>query len=246
MRHCNIVLGPAQSRIWPLVAPVVLLVIVAGTGSWSDAAADVDDFGARVVIESVIQPNPHFILPGDTLTFEGGFIVRGCFDSHTYFWDFDDGSSEKGVPDEQDECPFAIGSTVVRHAYSSKGTYFISLTISDVEGNYETSRSWPLRVESPGAAVHDLEDYVEELPDDAFQGSAVERRKSLRAALDAVVSLISDGEHDQAVTALRRNALSRADGSLEGDSTDDWIRDPAAQQQVSAMIGRIVAYLGSL
>lgn len=243
MRRRTIV---TRSLLKGACAPAVafaLLLLVALACMPVDSGAQIGDFGARVVIESVLQPNPHFIMPGDTLTFQGGFIVRGCFDSHTYFWNFDDGTSDKGAPDEEDECPFAVGTTVVQHSYSSPGTYFAQLTISDVEGNYWTSRSWPLKVQGAGASVHDLEDYIEEIPDGSFEGPAAERRRSLRDALDAVVGLISDKRYKQAAEKLQQNVLSKADGSLNGDSKDDWIREPGAQKQVSAMIGKITAYL---
>lgn len=226
---------------------VVLTVSDDDTGVGSDATTvTVSNAQPQVVIESVGQPNPHIILPHHRLTFTGSFTDPGWLDTHTFTWDFDDGATDQGVPDEENDPPDATGTSVVRHAYSEPGDYSVTLTITDDDGGAGTSDPWVVRVRGPRQAVEELNNYIQDLPDGVFEGPAGNRRNALHNKLEAVIELIADGQYEEAIDKLQHDVRAKADGSVDGNPKDDWITDPAARQQICAMINDIIAYLESL
>jgi hypothetical protein len=110
------------------------------------ASVTVQNVAPVAVIDSVGQPSRRFVLCHHKLTFRGSFSDPGCPDTHTFTWDFDDGTTAEGVPDEEHDPPDATGSTVIRHAYTEPGTYSVTLTITDDNGGVGTSDAWAIRV----------------------------------------------------------------------------------------------------
>jgi len=90
-----------------------------------------------------------------------------------------------------------------------------------------------------------VSDYIQTLPDSAFDKQPDNRRSWFEQRLEAIATSIADGKYTKAITELGHMRI-RADGSLGGDPDDDWVTDPAAQQQICAMIDDCIAYLQSL
>jgi hypothetical protein len=194
-------------------------------------------------IAFVNQPNPNFILPHHNLVFMGGFADWGWLDTHVFSWNFNDGTIVDGIPIEQNNPPQAIGGTIVQHAYEQPGIYAVILTITDDDGGAGVSLPWIVEVLTPGQAIQTLDGYIQILPVEAFKNNADQRKKALSNSLQAVIDLINAGEIQQAIDKLLNDIRAKADGSLGGNPNNDWITDPAAQQEICAMVDDIVADL---
>jgi hypothetical protein len=206
------------------------------------ALITVNNVTPAVNIDFVDQPNPNFILPHHTLTFNGGFTDPGWLDIHAAQWNFDDGSV---VPDdvvEENEPPDATGNVVEQHVYQQPGMYFVTLTITDDDGGAGESLPWVVTVLNPGQGVQAIDNYIQDLEDDDFDKNAKQRKKSLHNRLQSVIDMIDAGEFQDAIDHLQ-DIRSQADGSLGGNQNNDWITDPTAQQEICAMIDDIIVNL---
>jgi hypothetical protein len=119
----------------------------------------------------------------------------------------------------------------------------VALTINDDDGGNGISAAWIVTVRTPGQAVQALDDYFQNLEEDAFRNNARQRKRALHNSLEAVVGQIEAGEYQDAINKLRNDIRAKADGSLGGNPKNDWITDPAAQQEICAMIDDIIANL---
>jgi chitodextrinase len=61
------------------------------------------------------------VFAGDTVSFSGSFTDPGWLDTHTIVWDFGDGS-------------VVTGTLTPTHVYYNKGTYTVTLTVTDDDG----------------------------------------------------------------------------------------------------------------
>lgn len=207
------------------------------------ADVTIDNVAPEASIDSVDQPNPHFIFPHHRLTFSGSFVDSGWLDTHTASWDFGDGTI---VPDdvvEENERPNATGDAVEQHAYQQPGIYFVTLTITDDDTDDGVSPPWIVTVLTPGQGIQALDAYIQGLDADDFNKKAKQRKKALSNSLEAVVDLIEAGEYQDAIDKLQNNIRAKADGLVDGNPNNDWITDLTAQQEICAMIDDIVAFL---
>ena len=121
----------------------------------------------------------------------------------------------------------------------------MTLTINDDDGGNGISAAWIVEVLTPGQGIQVLDDFIQNLDDDVFRNNARQRRRALHNSLRAVIQLIDAGEFQQAIDNLL-DIRERADGSLGGNPNNDWITDPAAQQEICAMIDDIIINLQQL
>jgi hypothetical protein len=215
-------------------------------GSMTDtdtAPVTIHNVAPNAMIDFVHQPNPNFILPHHILTFGGSFTDPGWLDAHAALWDFDNGTTTPGIVIEENYPPDATGVAFVQYAYPQAGTYSVALTINDDDGGNGISAAWIVTVRTPGQAVQALDDYFQNLEEDAFRNNARQRKRALHNSLEAVVGQIEAGEYQDAINKLRNDIRAKADGSLGGNPKNDWITDPAAQQEICAMIDDIIANL---
>ena len=89
-----------------------------------DGAAGSDPLAVTVanVAPAVDAGDDQTVNQGDTVTFAGSFTDPGTADTHTFVWNFGDGS------------PPAPGTLTPSHVFGSAGTYIVSLTVFDDDG----------------------------------------------------------------------------------------------------------------
>ena len=216
-------------------------------GVGTDAAQlTVDNVAPLVSIDSVVQPNPHFILPVvHTLTFNGSFSDPGWLDTHNSNWDFDDGTDVAGTLTEENVPPDSTGDSTSQHAYSATGVYNVILGIMDNDGGIGTGNR-EVTVISPQDAIVVLNQYIQGLPGNAFNNNPVQRKNAFLNKLGEVLDLIHAGAYPEAINKLQNDIRAKADANAGGNSKNDWIRSPEAQQQICSMIDDLTAYLETM
>ena len=134
-------------------------------------------------IDSIGQPNPDFILPGDELTFNGSFTDSGWLDTHTAIWDFGDGTTTpETIANKENEPPDATGTVTGAHTYTIPGEYEVTLEIRDDDDN--GTATIIVTVETPAEATETTKDHVEEMAPADFdnpvhQGALLEQLQAL-------------------------------------------------------------------
>ncbi len=186
------------------------------------------------------QPNPQFVLPSvHEITFAAVFTDPGWLDTHTVSWDFGDGAIASGTVAEEYEAPDSTGSCTASHTYSSTGTYTVTVTFTDDDGG-AGSDTYVVVVVTVEEAVQDLNDYIQDLPDEAFKNNPAQRKKALGSMLSEVIEKIMYEDYAGAINKLN-SIRDKADGT-----GPDWITDPDAQEHVLMKIDDIVTYLALL
>jgi hypothetical protein len=206
----------------------------------------VNNVAPTASIDSVDQPNPHFILPiVHTLTFNGSFSDPGWLDVHDPNWNFDDGTMVAGTLTEENMEPDSTGNTTSQHAYSAPGNYTVILSIIDDEGDVGTD-SVLIIVVSAEEAIAVINNFIQDLPKDAFKKRAKKRKKAFSNKLDAVVKLINAGAYQIAIEKLQDDIRAKVDGRVDGNPKNDWIRKQGPQENLCMMIDDLIAYLETM
>jgi hypothetical protein len=217
----------------------------AGVGS-DTALITVDNVAPFVSIDSVDQPNPHFILPlVHTLTFNGSFTDPGWLDTHSSNWDFDDGTDVAGTLTEENAPPGSTGDSTSQHAYSAAGVYNVILGIMDNDGGIGTD-SKDVTVISPGEAISIFSQYIQGLQGNAFKNNAGQRKNAFSNKLAEVLEMINAGDYQAAIIKLQNDIRAKANGYVGGNPKNDWIRVSAAQQEICWMVDDLIAYLETM
>jgi PKD repeat protein len=123
-------------------------ITIDGSGS-ATTTVTVNNVAPTPSIDSIVQPFPNFIMPTDTLEFTGSFSDPGIADTHTYEWDFGDGT-------------IISGTLTPTHAYAAAGTFTVTLTVKDDDGD-SGSVTTTVTVLSPQGAADDIITDVEDL-----------------------------------------------------------------------------------
>ncbi len=205
--------------------------------------ATVSNVAPTTYLDSVEQPNPHFILPlVHTLNLTGSFTDPGWLDTHTSNWDFGDDTNEPGNLTQENDRPDATGTTTAEHIYSEPGTFLITLTVTDDDKDNDSDET-TVTVLSAKEAVEVIDDYIQDLPGNAFKNNPTQRKNTLSQKLDEVIQLIDAGAYHDAINKLKNDIRAKADGHVDGNSRNDWIKNPQAQQEICHMIDDLIAYL---
>jgi hypothetical protein len=217
---------------------------------WDDnsntAEATPVNVAPTVSIDSVVQPNPHFILPVvHTLTFNGSFTDPGASDTHSANWDFDDGTVVSGTMTEENTPPDSTGNSTSQHAYSAPGEYIVILAITDNDGGIGTDNT-SITVVSAEEAVAAIDQYIQDLPGDVFKNSPDQRKNTLANVLEVVMKSIDAEAYRNAINKLQNDLRAKLDGSVDGHPNNDWITDTDSQNDLCAMIDDLIAYLETM
>jgi hypothetical protein len=93
-----------------------------------------------------------------------------------------------------------------------------------------------------------IDNYIQDLSEDAFKNNAEHRQDALQSKLGDVQEMVNLGEccFQGAIKKLNNDIRGKMDGSVDGNPKNDWITDPTAQAELCGMIDELVANLGAL
>lgn len=94
--------------------------------------------------------------------------------------------------------------------------------------------------------IKNLNDYIQNLPDNAFKNNPRQRKNALKNKLEEVFIKIENKEYQEAIQKLQNDIRAKADGTVGGDPKDDWIIDTKAQNEICTMIDDLITYLMGL
>jgi len=192
-----------------------------------------------VTIDSMVQPNPEFILPViHTLEFYGSFSDVGTLDTHDAEWDWGDGVTESTVVVETDGSGTVTGS----HIYMAPGTYTATLTVWDDDTGYHSDTFEVVVVDAHGA-LDIMDEYIQNLPDSAFKKNPDKMKAALSNIIGALHNMVDDSDFYGAIMDLQNNVLDKMDGQIGGKAANDWIIDLEAQEELAMKISDICQFL---
>lgn len=198
--------------------------------------------------------NPGFILPIiHNLEFTATAEDPGS-DDLTFTWDWDDATTDTvatyfndGIGADPypspDVNPVTVTDTVT-HTYSDPGTYTVTLTVTDDDGGSITDTYTVVVLDIEGGK-HDINDYIQDLPDNYFKGKADKRKNAFNNTFNALDNMLDDEEYWGMIQHLNYNIRSKCDGTVDGKSNDDWIIEYNAQYHICMKIDDITAYLAT-
>lgn len=192
----------------------------------------VDNVNPVATINDMDQPNPQFILPGQEIEFFGSYMDIGTQDTHTYYWDFDDTT-------------IITGELEPTHIYAAPGDYNVGFTVTDDDTGTNTD-TYSVHIADEFEALQDLDDYIQSLPDNVFKGNADNRKAALHNMILAINDMLVDMEYNGAINDLQNNIRGKSDGSIDGKTNNDWIKDDMAQYHICMKIDDITTYLATL
>jgi len=176
--------------------------------------------------------NPEFILPTVHEPLFTALTTDPGSDDLTFTWDWGDGTDDTTTY-------FQIG-----HIYSVPGTYTVTLTVEDDDGEVDTA-TFEIKVLSSAEAKHVINDYILSLPDSAFKGNPSQRKEAFNNMFSAIDNMLAK-EENGAIMALLNNIREKADGKVDGSPKNDWITDATAQEHICWKIDALIAYLETL
>ena len=95
-------------------------------------------------------------------------------------------------------------------------------------------------------AVDFADSLIQDLPEFCFKGQADNRKNALSNKFNEVKNALDAGDIRDAINKLMNDIRAKADGSVDGKSSNDWITDEEAQERLCLVIDELVKYLESL
>jgi len=126
--------------------------------------------------------------------------------------------------------PRIIGNSMV---VNSAGNIYVTGSRSD--SDFSTVKFSP--------TIQFIKEIILGLPDSAFKPPAEQRKNALSEKLDVILENILAGNIQDAANQIENDILAKMDGFYGGNPGNDWIIDPAAQQQVYPVVLNFIAYL---
>jgi len=206
---------------------------------------DIYNVAPTAAFETLDQPNPQFILPNQELTFTGNFTDPGWEDTHTATWDFGDATVITGDVTEENVEPDSTGNITGKHSYTAPGTYTVTLTVTDDEGDIDTATTTVVVVTAL-EALQDLDDYIQNTPDEDFKEKADTRKKAFSNKFEAIYKILDTDNYQGLIKRLNEDIREKCDGLIDGDPAGDWIIDGLAQTHICMKIDDISVYLDYL
>ena len=181
---------------------------------------------------------PSTILVGQPVSFSANHLLE----DPAVLWEFGDGA-------------LGEGADAIEHIFTEPGDLAVTVRVVDPDGNIGETSFQVVVIDDPSYlddplfwSLNDLRDYFadpDRLPDDAIDGKAENRRKTLLNKISAVLALIGSDELEDAVNKLQNDLRSKMDGCPPEADNNDWIINCSHQYELRARIDNIVALLES-
>lgn len=144
--------------------------------------------------------------------------------------------------------PFCPGIIILKLGETVNG---LTLTATEYEGQEYYA---VLSFENGGGgefgiverAIYDLNNYIQNLPEEAFKNNPDQRKNALRNKLTEVFAKIENKEYQEAINKLQNDIREKADGYIDGNLKNDWIINPEVQKEICKMIDDLIIYLQNL
>jgi hypothetical protein len=205
----------------------------------------IQNVAPTATFDTLGQPNPQFILPYQELTFTGAFTDPGWEDTHTATWDFGDTTVIAGNVTEENDEPDSAGTITGEHSYAAPGTYTVTLTVTDDEGDIDTATTTVVIVTAL-EALQDLDDYIQNTANEDYKAPANARKKAFSSKFEAIYKILDTENYLGLIKRLNQDIREKCDGLIDGDPIDDWIIDEVEQAHICQKIDDISDYIDYL
>ena len=179
---------------------------------------------------------PSTVLVGQSVS----FTTSHPLEDPAVLWAFGDGA-------------LGEGSDAIEHIFTEPGDPAMSVRVVDPEGNIGETSFQVVVIDDPSYledplfwSLNDLREYFADqnrLPDDAIDGKAEKRRKTLLNKISAVLALIGSGEWEEAIDKLQHDLRAKMDGCSPEADKNDWIINCTHQYELRIRIDSVVALL---
>jgi hypothetical protein len=134
-------------------------------------------------------------------------------------------------------------STISPRSLSNNGIFFWKVKAKNDFGDnsdWSDELYFETVCASPKESASQIEEYIRNLSDQAFDQNSDQRKSKILESLDEVKKSIDSEDYQKAINRLERVVRKRADGSIGGNKDDDWIVDPESQRKICEMIDDLI------